>query len=198
MQEVKEAKEGKVAKGQPDQAKASWHELSVINIKSLARVADKIHPALPESDEVFAERVKLFPEGCLGLFESKGTELYGYVISHPIKHLQPPALNSLLGKIASDADQYYIHDLAILPKFRGRGLLQECIKNLFAIAKRYPTTCLISVYGTERFWSQFGFVPVQINDVLEEKLMDYGDDAVYLERKNEDHRLQGTTDAGSV
>ena len=183
-----EAKEAKVEITQPVHAEASWCEFSVNDINSLARVAGKIHPDLPESDEAFAERVELCPEGCLGLWEGKGNELCGYVISHPIKHRQPPALSSLLGKIASDADQYYIHDLAILPKLRGRGLAQECINTLFAIAKRYPTTCLISVYGTEPFWSRFGFVPVQIDDVLEKKLQDYGDDAVYLERKNEEYQ----------
>ena len=183
-----EAKEAKVEITQPVHAEASWCELSVNDIKSLARVAGKIHPDLPESDEVFAERVELSPGGCLGLWEGKGNELCGYVISHPIKHRQPPALNSLLRKIASDADQYYIHDLAILPKLRGRGLAQECINTLFTIAKRYPTTCLISVYGTEPFWSRFGFVPVQIDDVLGKKLQGYGDDAVYLERKNEEYQ----------
>lgn len=198
MEEAEAAKEAKVEKKTPAQAKASWRELSVDNIKGLARAADKVHPDLPERDEVFAERVKLFPEGCLGLVEDKDKELCGYVISHPIRRLQPPALNSLLGKIASDADQYYIHDLAILPQLRGRGLAQECMMKLFAIAERYPTTCLISVYGTEQFWGRFGFVPVQIDGVLERKLLGYGDDAIYLERKNEEYQRQVTTDAGPV
>lgn len=196
-----EEAEAKVETTQPVHAEASWCELSVKDIKSLARVADKIHPDLPESDSVFAERVELFPEGCLGLWweKGKGNELCGYVISHPIRRLQPPALNSLLGNIASDADQYYIHDLAILPKLRARGLAQECINNkLFAIAKRYPTTCLISVYGTEPFWSRFGIVLVQIDDVLGGKLLDYGDDAIYLERKNEEYQRQATADVGMV
>lgn len=195
---MEEAKEAKAEKKTLIQAKTSWHELSVNNIRSLTCVADKIHPDLPESDEVFAERVKLFPEGCLGLVEGKGNELCGYIISHPIKRLEPPALNSLLGEIAPNADQYYIHDLAILPKLRGGGLAQECIIKLFAIAKRYPTTCLISIYGTEQFWSRFGFVPVQIDDVLKKKLLDYGDDATYLERKNEEYQRQARMDAGPV
>lgn len=198
MEEAEAAKEAKIEITSPVQAKASWRKLSVDDIKSLARVADKIHPDLSESDEVFAERVQLFPEGCLGLVEGEGNELCGYVISHPIRRLQPPALNSLLGKIASDADQYYIHDLAILPQLRGRGLAQECITKLFVIAQRYPTTCLISVYGTAQFWGRFGFVPVQIDDVLEKKLLDYGDDATYLECKNEVSQRQVMTDAGPL
>ena len=198
MEEAEEAKEAEVEEKQPLQVEASWRELSVNNIESLVRVADKIHPDLPERDEVFAERVKLFPRGCLGLVEGKSNELCGYVISHPIRYLQPPALDSLLGEIASDADQYYIHDLAILPKLRGRDLARECINKLFATAKQYPTTCLISVYGTQHFWSRFGFVPVQLDGVLQKKLLDYGDDATYLERKNEEYQPEATTDTGPV
>ena len=199
--EEAEAKEAKVETTQSVHASASWNELSINDIKDLARVADKIHPDLPESDEVFAERVELSPEGCLGLWEGKGShnELCGYVISHPIKHRQPPALNSLLGKIASDADQYYIHDLAILPKFRRRGFAQDCIKRLVAIvAKRYATTCLIAVYGTEPFWRGFGFVRVHGDGVLGGKVREYGDDAVFLERKNEEYQRQATRDVGTV
>ena len=198
MEEAEEAKEAKVEEIKSVQLQETWRELSVSDIPNLTRVADKIHPDLPESDEVFAERVKLFPGGCLGLVESKSDELCGYVISHPIRRLQPPALDSLLGEIASDADQYYIHDLAILPKLRGRDLARVCINKLFAIAKQYPTTCLISVYGTQHFWSRFGFVPVQIDDVLEKKLLDYGDDATYLERKNEEYQREVTNDTGLV
>ena len=198
MEEAEEAKETKVEGGKPVQVKASWRELSVKDIKSLACVADKIHPDLPEGDEVFAERVKLFSGGCLGLMESESDELCGYVISHPVKYLQPPALNSLLGEIASDADQYYIHDLAILPELQGLGFARECIDKLLAIAKHYPTACLISVYGTQQFWGRFGFVPVQIDDVLKKKLLDYGDDATYLERRNGEYQREAATDTGPV
>ncbi len=192
------ANEAKVAKPPPTQvqiqATPSWRQLSLPDIPRLARIAAKIHPALPESDAVFAERVTLFPAGCLGLVGGGGKggdnddEICGYVISHPIRRRRPPALNRLLAGIAADADQYYIHDLVILPGLRGRGFARECIIRLFAIARRYPTTCLISVYGTEQSWSRFGFVAVQIDDVLEEKLLGYGDDAIYLERENEEYQ----------
>lgn len=199
MEEAEEAKEAKVEELTPVQVKASWRELSVSDIKSLAHIASKIHSDLPERDEVFAERAELFPRGCLGLVQGRSDDLCGYVISHPIRHLQPPALDSLLGEIASDADQYYIHDLVILPQFRGRDLARKCIDKLFAIARHYPTTCLISVYGTQPFWSRFGFVPVPIQDhLMKKKLLEYGDNATYLERKNEVYQREVTTETGSV
>ena len=93
-----EAKQAKVETTQTVHTEASWRELSINDINSLARVADKIHPALPESDSIFTERISLFPEGCLALLESNSNDLYGYTISHPIKRHQPPTFNSLLGK----------------------------------------------------------------------------------------------------
>lgn len=182
-----DAKEPEIGGSCSIQAKEIWIPLSMNNIESLIQVAEKVHPDLPERDEVFAERIKLFPDGCLALVDEETNEFCGYVISHPIRSRQPPALNCLLGEIAPGADQYYIHDLAILPKSRGRGLAQECIEKLLVVAKQFSTTSLISVYGTATFWGRFGFSLGEIDDALNKKLSDYGDDAIYLERKNEDH-----------
>lgn len=195
---MEEANVAKVEAKSLTKTKATWWELSVDNIQNLVRIAAKIHPGLPESDEVFAERVKLFPKGCLALIEGDGNELCGYAISHPIRRREPPALNSLLGKIALDSDQYYIHDLAILPQFRGCGLAQECVKSLLAVASRFPTTCLLSVYGTAPFWERFGFLPVEIDEILKKKLLDYGDDAIYLERENKEHQRPTETNTGPL
>ncbi|CAG5178622.1 uncharacterized protein ALTATR162_LOCUS8793 [Alternaria atra] len=167
---------------------AVWRPLSVGDIPSLVQVADRVHPDLPESNEVFAERARLFPQGCLGLFDDAG-ELHGYIISHPIRYCEPPALNQLLGKIESNADQYYIHDLAILRGIRGSGLAHACLNMILeSVAKRYATTGLVSVYGTAKFWGRYGFeTPEAVDRVLEKKILDYGEEAVYLERKNEMH-----------
>lgn len=173
----------------PAKAKIAWRSLSANDIHNLVRVAGKIHPDLPEDDEVFAERVELFPEGCLALVEEgdDGDELCGYIISHPIIRRQPPALNKRLGKIAPNADQYYIHDLVILPRARGCGLAQECLEKVFAIAGQFSTTSLVSVYGTASFWGRFGFLPETVDENLRKKLAEYGEDAVYLERRNEEY-----------
>jgi GNAT superfamily N-acetyltransferase len=169
--------------------KATWRPLSANDITSLIRIADKIHPDLPESKQVFAERVSLFPQGCLGLFDEAG-ELTGYIISHPIRYREPPALNQLLGGIAPGAEQYYVHDLAVLPEIRGSGFAHEGLDRVLgSVAKRYATTGLVSVYGTVGFWGRYGFmVPEVMDEVLRKKVLGYGDDAVYLERENEDFR----------
>ncbi|KAH6653259.1 hypothetical protein BKA67DRAFT_536945 [Truncatella angustata] len=162
---------------------ASWRQLDSSDITGVMRVADTIHAALPENEHVFAERIALFPEGCLGLVENG--EICGYAISFPIRRREPPALNGILGEIAPDADQYYVHDVCVLPMARGRGFAALGIGKLLAIAERYPSACLVSVYGTASFWGRYGFLPPSnnVSEVLLKKVRGYGDEAVYLERE---------------
>jgi predicted N-acetyltransferase YhbS len=164
--------------------RATWRKLTLEDIASLASIADIIHPGLPESDEVFLERTSLFPEGSLALVNRQSNQLVGYAISHPINYRQPPALDSLLGRLHQDVDQYYIHDLAILPEWQGKGHAKTCIEHIFQTAKCFATTGLVSVYGTAPFWGKFGFKPVETNDKLNAKLSAYGEDAVFLERRS--------------
>ncbi|KAF2996887.1 hypothetical protein E8E13_005184 [Curvularia kusanoi] len=176
-------------------ATTEWHRLSPADISQIADIANTIHQDLPERDAVFLERIKLYPQGCLGLFKKPNSgssisneqkQLCGYIISHPIRRQRPPALDTLLEDIAKDADQYYIHDVAILPEYRGSGLAQQGIEQVLGtVATRYETSSLVSVYGTGKFWGKFGFkVPEDLEVELREKLRGYGDGARYLERKN--------------
>lgn len=172
---------------------AKWRPSTLEDIDRLLLIASEIHAGLPERAEVFAERVKVFPEGCLALTDRNNKELVGYAISHPIRRHQPPALDSLLGRIADDAIQYYIHDLAILPAYHGRGNAREAMETLNKVAERYESTCLVSVYGTVMFWRRFGFVEVEVNEELRTKLIGYGKDAVFLERRSKSHESVATS-----
>ncbi|CAG9984017.1 unnamed protein product [Clonostachys byssicola] len=151
------------------------------DIVGVLRVASEIHPDLPESAGVFSERLSLFPDGCLVL--AQGDDICGYAVSHPIRAGLPPALDHQIGEIPPDADQYYIHDLAILPRVRTRGLGAHCIEKLLLVADGYQTTCLISVYNSASFWRRFGFVPEPTDTALSAKIRGYGQDAVYLVRR---------------
>lgn len=166
-------------------ARATWRPLTPTDVNDLLRVAERIHPSLPESADVFAERIKLFPSGCLALVDPATGSLVGYAISHLIKYRQPPDLDAMLGQITDEADQYYVHDVAILPEYQGCGYAREGIEKLFANAQGFDMMCLVSVYGTAGFWGKYGFEAVEGDAALKEKVKGYGDDAVYLERKNE-------------
>lgn len=152
------------------------------DLPGVMRVANDIHRDLPETEAVVRERLNLYPAGCFVLVDNE--EVGGYIMSFPVRHGKPPALNTLLGEIPPDADQYYLHDLAILPGFRGRGAAREGIGKVLEVAKRYPSTCLISVYGTVPFWGRFGFTREPVDAVMEEKLHGYGEGATYLQRPN--------------
>lgn len=147
------------------------------DIDAAFNVAAVAHTSLPERREIFAERLRLFPDGCLVL-ETDG-QVAGYALSHPIKRFQPPALDSWLGAIAPDADDYYIHDVAILPAARG-GQARPVVRHLLEIAGDYESASLVSVYGTAGFWGRFGFEPAAQD--MGQKLEPYGDSAVYMLR----------------
>ncbi|KAH7382393.1 hypothetical protein DE146DRAFT_748665 [Phaeosphaeria sp. MPI-PUGE-AT-0046c] len=166
-------------------AKLIWRRLELRDIEALVSIADTIHPGLPERTEVFAERVILFPAGCLALVDDQSDKLYGYAISLPIAYRQPPALDVLLGRLPTEADQYYIHDVAILPEHQGKGYARCCVETLLVIADGYATTSLVSVYGTAPFWQRYGFMRVEPDGELVTKLLNYGEDAVFLERRNQ-------------
>lgn len=195
------------------------------DIPHFSHIAATIHPGLPEDEAVFAQRIRVYPAGCLGLVDPDVTtttgsdELCGYAISHPIRWREPPALNALLPEDDDDDDdeerarggkfrepasplQYYIHDLAILPAYRGHGLARLCVEKVLAHAREcgFRTTALVSVYRTKAFWGRLGFRSVEGAEVegryweeregkeergldMEEKVKgSYGEGAVRLER----------------
>ena len=42
-----------------------WRPMRAANLAAVERIAEIVHPAYPESEEVPAERLTLFPAGCL-------------------------------------------------------------------------------------------------------------------------------------
>ncbi|MFT4089997.1 MAG: GNAT family N-acetyltransferase [Asticcacaulis sp.] len=155
-----------------------WRQMGLQDIDAAFDVAAVAHTSLPERWEVFAERLSLFPQGCQVL-EADG-KVVGYALSHPIRRFEPPALDSLLGQIAVDANDYYIHDVAILPEARG-GQAAAVIERLLKVAADYETASLVSVYGTSGYWGRFGFAPASHD--MTKKLEPYGDSAVYMIRQ---------------
>lgn len=159
---------------------AIWRAMRAADLPEVMAVADAVHLGLPEDQAVFAERMALYPEGCLVLQMPDG-EIAGYAISHPIVAGQPPQLNSFLGEIGAEAGEYYIHDVALLPKLRGSGLAKVAILKLLQQARGFDRVALVSVYGTADFWGRFGFAKSPRD--MSAKLAAYGADAVYMTRE---------------
>ena len=123
------------------------------DIPQVYQISLQVH-SLYEDPEIFEER-RALSKGSYVLDVGK---VVGYLISHPYRRDTYPPLNTLIGKIP-DPDTWYIHDLAILPEFRGRGMVRPVLEQVkaLALAQGFRELSLVSVYGSEVFWSKMGF-----------------------------------------
>jgi GNAT superfamily N-acetyltransferase len=160
----------------------AWRAMQESDLPAVTAIAAEVHPDYPESPAVFAERLRLFAQGCLVAVDVNGTAL-GYAIAHPAVLGQPPALNSLLHDLSSQADCLYLHDVALTAATRQSGLggaLVEYIREL-AIAHGFACAALMAVNNSAAYWQRRGFMPYQdANATLAKKIASYDSDAQYL------------------
>lgn len=150
--------------------------MTVSDLPRVLDIAAAVHPAFPEDEAVFAERLRLYPQGCR-VFERAGV-ITGYVVSHPWTDGTPPALNSLLEAMPAAPSTYYIHDLALMPATRGSGAAQVIVAALFDHARRsgFATVSLVAVNNSTGFWRKHGFAVVR-EPANPGKIESYGSDA---------------------
>ncbi len=163
----------------------SWRPMVAADLPAVMAAAAEVHPDYPEGEAVFAERLALHPAGCLVLAGGEG--LGGYVLSHPWRLGQVPALDSLLGALPDDADAYYIHDLALLPTARGGGAASDCVSRLatHASASGFARMALVAVGNSAGFWRRQGFREAH-DEALARKLASYDSAARYMIRDLKD------------
>lgn len=136
----------------------------------VAAIAEVVHVDYPEDPAVFADRLALFPSGCL-MAEEDGQPL-GYCIAHPGTIGAPPPLDTVLGALPPAADCLYIHDVALLPQARGRHLGIALARRLEDVARAhgFDRMALTAVNNSDGFWAGLGYVPQPCA-----KLASYGD-----------------------
>jgi len=152
------------------------------DLPAVMRVAGLVHPAYPEDEAVFAERLRLAPEGCHVLADGEGGVL-GYLVSHPWPAGAVPALNSLLGQIPPGTTNWYLHDLALLPLVRGGRAAGRIVAEMVDHAASVGCTslALVAVNDSAGFWRRQGFHEVH-EPALDRKLASYDDAARYMRR----------------
>ena len=118
-------------------------------------------PSLHESPEAFARLIELYPEGAFGGFDEVG--LCGYAFGVPLRRGSTLELRSPLGAIAEDADTFYIHDVTVAARCRGRGVATVLSARLLdgARARGFRYSELVSVQGSAPFWEKTGFREVE-------------------------------------
>jgi GNAT superfamily N-acetyltransferase len=172
--------------GRPCMSETIWRPMTAADLHAVQAVAGLVHPAYPEDEAVFAERLRLVPEGCHVLVDEEGL-LLGYLVSHPWPVGAAPALNALLGEIPAGPANWYIHDLALLPEARGSGAARRIIAQVADSARRAGCTglALVAVNDSAEFWLRHGFRPVD-DPALAGKLASYDDAARYMRRELQD------------
>jgi ribosomal protein S18 acetylase RimI-like enzyme len=155
----------------------AWRAMAEGDLPAVAALEVLCHaPLPPEGEALFAERLALFPQGCLAVGDGAG--LAGYAVAHPARRGEPPHLGETLGALPAGADCLHLHDLALHPRARGRGLVGAVVTRLVALARAegLARLSLVAVHGTAPLWARQGFAPA------EAALHGYGGEAVYMLR----------------
>ncbi|MCK1359405.1 GNAT family N-acetyltransferase [Bradyrhizobium sp. 199] len=162
-------------------SKPHWRPARASDLPAINAIAARIHPDLPERPEVFAEKMWLYPEACRVLVADDAIAGYGF--SYPWKQHRIPPLDGFLARLPDDADCLYVHDVAVLPDFRG-GVLRAYIAGIEQLARAsgIATLALVSVYATRPLWERIGFRPIAADAELRAKLASYGEGATYMLR----------------
>ena len=160
---------------------AKWRLANPADVPTIGRLSRKLLGVLGEEDIIFEERQRLCPEGC-HVF-SDGAEIGAYIVSHPWRRGQPPALNQSLSALPADADCWYIHDIAVDRPCRGTGAAATIVNTVTQNAHQagFSTVALVAVADALAFWNRLGFRDAMTDD-LRRTLNSYGADACYMER----------------
>jgi GNAT superfamily N-acetyltransferase len=160
----------------------AWRTLTGYDMPAVEKIAAVVHPDFFESLDVLAERQRIYFHGAYLLEVNERPA--GYVLSHPWRLGEVPALNALLGKLPENPDTYYIHDLALLPVARRIGAASFITEALakHARAHGFPTMSLVAVNGSQGFWERHDFAVAEAPH-LTEKLKSYEAAAVLMIRQ---------------
>ena len=134
------------------------------DIPSVVRIqSDCYLPGNLESEAVIRARLASAP-GTAWVAELKGA-VCAYLVGYRSRFGQIGALGDGF-KPATEPDCLYLHDLAVGPQARGRGLGQMLVAHALALARRegLAWSALVSVQGSQDFWRQRGFTISRLDD----------------------------------
>ena len=159
-----------------------WRGMTAADLPAVDRIAAIVHPGYPERPVVMAERLRLFPEGCLVAAVPGEDTLVGYAISHPARPGVPPALDSLLKGLSGQESVLHLHDIALLPEARRGGLGGRGVRRLVAVAEAAGLAglTLIAVADAAPYWARLGFRDAAPAEAGEGALASYGGTSRYM------------------
>jgi len=113
---------------------------------------------------------------CFVIKNTHDDTISGYLLAHYWHDFaQPTKLHEELTK-CEVRRCCFIHDLAVMPQYRGMNYTRALLQELKDKLKDMPC-CLVSVNGTSDFWHKFGFVEQECSlDILST----YSEDARFM------------------
>ena len=100
---------------------------SLADIDAIMRIEkESFHPLIQEAQQVFEQRLQIFPQGFLLFLHDTTGEIAGYICSERWKAVPECAKNFSVGHDAArvhhvDGAVLYLSSFALLKKYRGRG-----------------------------------------------------------------------------
>lgn len=118
-------------------------------------------PEFWESHESYRRRLAQFPEGCWACVNDKD-EVLGYMFCHPWDDTFVP-LDCRTLEIPKNPTCLYVHDIAVIPAWRRKGIATTFIDMAKKIAIKHGFERLkgVSVLGSLTHWQKCGFIAVE-------------------------------------
>jgi len=161
----------------------SLRPLTTADLPIVERIQREAYPRYhKEAIAVFADKLTRYADGCWAYVS--GSEMVGYLFSHPAAFADPPRLDEFLPPPATEPDCYFIHDKAVLPTHRGAGagklLLTEALAH--AAARGFTKVALVAVQDARPYWERYGFEIATDAAPVALVRSSYGPDARYMTR----------------
>jgi ribosomal protein S18 acetylase RimI-like enzyme len=154
---------------------ACWRAMAPADLDFVMLLAAQLYPDHPESRASFAGKLDGAPDACL-IAERDGVPV-GYCVALWATCGRPPKLDEA-SYAAQTPRGLHLHDIALAPAARGRGLVGAALSHLSRVAEGAPLS-LVAVNGTHLLWRRHGFAEAAVD---EDVRASYGAEAVYMSR----------------
>lgn len=145
---------------------------AVLTLQALA-----YRPEFHEPPEAFAGKLTHYPQSAWVVEDDAA--LLAYLFAQPARRGHPPPLKDA-GRPVCAPDALHLHDLAVAPAARGRGIARQLLDTALAWgrAQGLAFATLVAVQDSAQRWRHMGFIDAR----PEKSLASYGPGAVYLVR----------------
>ena len=126
---------------------------------------------LRESYDVFINRLERFGDHFLVLEDGK--KIVGYAIAFPWLFGDSPVNNENFPLVLPAPTCFYLHDIAVLEAYQGKGLGQALLERVEQKARSlgFDQLSLMSVSQSGQYWDEAGYKTVKVSKEKQEKII---------------------------